>query len=44
MNFFYHHLTYIEVQKIQDLCLNFIIISLIFILCMIWSSDYYNFD
>jgi len=30
MNIFYNHPTYIEVQKIQDLCQNFIIM---FIIC-----------
>jgi len=38
MIFFYYHLTYIEVQKIQNLCQNFIIIILIFILYMILTK------
>jgi len=30
MNFFYHYPTYIRVQKIQDLCQNFIVMFIIF--------------
>jgi len=30
MNIFYHYPTYIGVQKIQDLCQNFIIMFIIF--------------
>jgi len=40
---FYHHPTYIEVQKIQYLCQNFIIK---FIICFLRHFDqvmYYNF-
>jgi len=34
MNYFYYHPIYIEIQKIEDLCYNFIIINLLFVLCM----------
>jgi len=43
MNFFYHHSTYVRVQKIQDLCQNFIIM---FIICSLRHFDemiYYHF-
>jgi len=36
MNIFYHHPTYIGVQKIQDLCQNFIIM---FIICSLRHFD-----
>jgi len=35
MNIFYHHPTYIKVQKMKDQYSNSIIISLIFVLCVI---------
>jgi len=43
MNIFYHHQTYVGVQKIQDLYQNFIIM---FIICSLRHFDqvmYYNF-
>jgi len=43
MNIFYHHPTYIGVQKIQNLCQNSIIILII---CSLHHCDqvmYYNF-
>jgi len=36
MNIFYHHLKYIGVQKIQDLCSDFIIM---FIICSLHHFD-----
>ena len=43
MNIFCHYPTYIEVQKIQNLCQNFIIVFIICSLCHFDQVMYYNF-
>jgi len=43
MNIFYHHSTYIRVQKIQDLSQNFIIMFIIYSLRHFDQVMYYNF-
>jgi len=43
MNIFYHHSTYIRVQKIQDLFQNFIIMFIIFSLRRFDQVMYFNF-
>jgi len=41
--FFYHHSTYIGVQKIQDLCQNYIAMFIIYSLYHFDKVMYYNF-
>jgi len=43
MNIFYHHPTYIEVQKIQDIYQNFIIMFIIYSLRHFDQVMYYNY-
>jgi len=43
MNIFYHHPTYIGVQKIQNLCQSFIIMLIICSLRHFDQVMYYNF-
>jgi len=43
MNILFHHLTYIGVQKIQNLCQNFIIMFIVCSLCHFDQVMYYNY-